>query len=954
MFLKRLELFGFKSFAEKTELEFTPGICAIVGPNGCGKSNLVDAVRWALGEQSIKLLRGAKMEEIIFGGTDSRKALNYAEVSLTFAHVDSLLDLDYEEVTVTRKLYRSGESEYLINKRPCRLKDILELFVDTGVGRDIYSFIAQGKVEEIINTRAEERRELFEEAAGILKYKNRKREAQRRLEEMHSNLIRVQDLVLELGSQLEPLAEQSSKAQHYKKLQSKLMSIEKKLLLQNFNDVRSNYNKLVNRLEDLEQQILQINTSLVKAEAASGKIKNEEQELALKRNDAERLLISITADVEQRENEIQISEERLDEVRKQLEEKESAGNALREKIKEAEKQKENCRHELEEKNNTEAKEKLKHESLKEELRELEDRTVDGETFEQLQERLKEISIKKAAKEQLLENLHKEEVRQIEQQQLIEKFLQEIDKELGETMGKKLEKEKTAADFKRELHALKTEKERYNNQFAEIENSFDNLQQKSHFILEQIQDFRGRRSILKEQEEQYSGYYQGVRNILQEQEKNELLKGIFGPVARLIKVPWKYEIAIEAALGGALQDIVTTDEAVAKRAINFLKKTKGGRATFLPLNIIKARTQKIKRPRPENPNVVGIAAELVETEPLFMPVVEFLLGNIIVASDMDAALDIGHELGFSRRIVTLQGEIINPGGAITGGSIYRHKNSMLLGRKREINALESRLKDLEEQLERLQNEIAAYCTQKDKLSERKEMLDRLIQTKEKDLLAVRQKIAELEREHSNQQLKLTHAQQEHRALTESLQKIKVEERILLSELKKLEQDERSLQEKSEKLRQSDADRLQHIKVLERKISDCRVTLASLAEKKNNIKDNLDRVEEVHNQLLNEEQNLQNSISALKSRIESLQSSLKQKKELLKDKQKQQSEQEKKLYQLTEQHKIIKEKLSSVEEEVNTLQQDKVKLEQRKHRAEIKATKLEAELRYLETKLKENYN
>lgn len=949
MYLRRLELFGFKSFVEKTELEFSPGISAIVGPNGCGKSNLADAVRWALGEQSVKLLRGTKMEEIIFGGTDSRRALNYAEISLTFAQASSFLNLEYEEVSVTRKLYRSGESEYFINKTLCRLKDIVDLFVDTGIGRNLYSFIGQGKVEEIINARAEERRELFEEAAAILKYKRRKREAQKRLREMQDNLIRVHDLILELGSQLEPLAEQSALAQRYKQMRFKLISLERKLLRQSLNDSRLNYQKLTHNLQKTESELRENSSALLKIQTSVDKLTSQEQEIKTKRDDIERNMINLNANLDKMEREIEATGDRLRDLSTQVIEKQNICDNLVKRLSEVEDRRGEYCLELEEKIETECKIKDESAGFKEELETLGERSDNGEAFYNLQAELAEISIEKIEKKQLLEKLLTEQVRLKEKQGTLRKLIEEQKKQLFGIKNRKKSSERSVQTLQKEILALEKEKVECKSLLEKVEESLDDLAQKRRGVLEHKHSLESKCLILKEQEESHAGYYQGVKNVLQEERKNQHLKGIYGPVAALIKVPREYETAIEVAFGSALQYIVTVNEAVAKRAINYLKESKGGRATFLPLNIIQSDVKKVDRELLEHEKVIGVASELVSTELRFEQVVNFLIGRIIVTENMEVALLVGRRSQFRQRIVTLEGELINPGGAITGGSIYRKRNSLFIGRKREINDLETELRRLEEELIALDKEQEKFLFQIKELQGKLKRADSLYQQKEGLLFTCRRNLVEHDKEDKELFASLGGKQKEYANAIEEQGRVEEQCLLLTSKIKITEQQENQLKQEVEGLRLSNEEMLNKAKAIEGKISDARVLLAAIEQRKIDIQENIGRLSQLQAQLDKEMKQQESSILSLKSKIEELKSIRAQKVDSIKEMQKIQLEKESRLHLIIQQHGVLKEELSTSHEEIEVLQQREQNLKQRKHRAEIRIVRVEEGLKHLEGKL-----
>ncbi len=695
MYLKRMELFGFKSFAEKTELEFSPGIAAVIGPNGCGKSNIVDAVRWALGEQSVKSLRGSRMEEIIFSGSESRKALNFAEVSLTFSGSADYLNLDYDEVTITRRLFRSGDSEYYINKSPCRLKDITELFLDTGLGKDAYSVIGQGRVEEIINSRPEERREIFEEAAGIFKYKLRKKEARRRLDETGDNLVRVQDLIFELETQIEPLQEQAEVTRRYRSLRSLVEAGEKELL--SFQLAGS-----AEKLKKVEKSLQNVNDSLLEAASKGSFHEKEYQDLKKEQHDQQAVLAAcdqklqaLTRSVEQQESELRILGEREERYRDQIDKGEQRLLHLDQLSAQLTGQKEQTEKDRAAKETLAEEEEQTLTALREQLAELEKSAIATEVGEQ-QEKLFRISARREADSGALADLRErqrglaerlEELRQGETTLNEElKTCEQRTAAIGQDLEQAMEKldragivEKDAA-LKRDLAA-----EKQGQAIAGEQR-----------VREKLHGLQSRLKLLQEQQSALTGYYRGVREVMQARLK---LPGLIGPVADLIRVPADYVQAVETALGGALQHLVTETEQAAHAAISHLKGINGGWATFLPLDVLHAGAD----PQSRYPGwdkiegVIGRASDLVETDPQYRPIISYTLSPVVVCADLKSASKAARHLKHSCRVVTLDGEIINPGGSIRGGSIPKRNAGMPLGRRREIEALEEESRVLEKDL-----------------------------------------------------------------------------------------------------------------------------------------------------------------------------------------------------------------------------------------------------------------
>lgn len=695
MYLKRIELFGFKSFADKSELSLIPGISAVIGPNGCGKSNLVDAVRWALGEQSVKSLRGNRMEEIIFSGSDSRKALNFAEVSLTFEGAGKFLNLDYDEITITRRLFRNGDSEYYINKSPCRLKDIAEMFLDTGLGKDDYSVIGQGRVDEIINSRPEERRELFEEAAGILKYKLRKKEAWRRLDETRDNLVRVQDLIYELNTQVQPLQEQAEITRQYRLLQQQIDTEEKKLLSYQLWNSRQ-------ELEKVNRQLQSVNDALLASVAQGGQQENELQNiknnlLDQQKAGKEKELIynQLIRSREQSEAELKLLKERGGHLKEQLEQNRRRFEQIDQQLSDYASQKEQIEAELalkqEELHKLENDLHLRREELNRHAQ-----SVLAHQAEQRQEEIYKAGVRKEAAEIALRELKRRLEKLAAQKDELKREEQELTLKLNdsESVCASLESKVSsiAAEVVEARQKLKSEEEKE----ERLRLKAEEFQVEEGKLKQALQGIESRLQLLEEQDAALTGYYRGVKEVVQAQSS---LPGIIGPVADLIKVESPYIQAVESALGSGLQYLVAETEKAVQDAIQFLKERNRGWATFLPLDIIHLAADPLERfpGWRELEGVIGRASELVAVDSAYRKAIDYLLRPVLVCTRLEEAFNAARFMKHSCRIVTLEGEMINPGGIVRGGSLPGRNASMPLGRRKEIGELREKQAELARQL-----------------------------------------------------------------------------------------------------------------------------------------------------------------------------------------------------------------------------------------------------------------
>lgn len=706
MFLKRIELAGFKSFADKTELEFVRGITAVVGPNGSGKSNISDGIRWVLGEQSAKSLRGGKMEDIIFAGSDARKAVNFSEVSLTLDNSDNALPLEYNEVTVTRRVHRSGDSEYMINKQPCRLRDITELFMDTGIGKEAYSIIGQGRIEEILSTRSEDRRGIFEEASGIVKYKSRKREAQKKLDETEQNLLRIHDLVTELEDQVEPLRVQSEKAVHFKQLKEQLKTSEISMYVHNIENVHRSWSEANERMNKLQGEQLQLSTVVSKHDALLEKDRQKLRELEEALDRLHESMLQFSEEYEKCEGYGEVLKERkrnLDGNRTQLE---TSIEAQSQRIAALTKEEAEFRSKAAALENELAA--LRQKLLVEEAQLLGNAaSLTGDAEESLKSDLLDVLSSMAQ----LRN----EIRYASQQ---EETLQRRMERLGEEQSKWQEqyarltarREELGQKLEGTLAEIAAIRDRYIQEgeklqagqklLEEAQSAFRKWEQK-------IEALRSRRDTMKEMQDDLDGFMQGVREVLKASRRvSGGLEGVHGAVAELVRVPEKVELAVETALGGALQHVVMQDERSARAAIAFLKQRQLGRATFLPLDVIRGRSipEQDKRVIAGTEGFVGVAADLVACDAKYKSIVDNLLGNVIIAETLEQANRIAAKCQYRFRVVTLEGDVVNAGGSMTGGSLQK-KGANLLGRQRQIEGLDGEIKSTEEQLAKLRDKIS---------------------------------------------------------------------------------------------------------------------------------------------------------------------------------------------------------------------------------------------------------
>ncbi len=703
MFLKKIEIQGFKSFADKTVIELPSGITTVIGPNGSGKSNVVDSIRWVLGEQSMKSLRGHKSEDIIFAGTQSRKPVGFAEVSLHVDNSKGTLPIEYEEVVITRRLYRSGESEYLINKTACRLKDIQQLFLNTGVGKEGYSIIGQGKVEEILNSKSEDRRYMFEEAAGILKYRYRKNEAEKKLEYTRNNLTRVTDIIKEIDGRLETLCIQSEKAKQYLNYRDELKT--KEISLFNFNMQKNNKSleEIEEKLKISNEQINEKQEQLQKAQELKIETKESVEAIFAKQEEIQQFIFESENNVEKLNSEIAMLQMQKENNIANFEVLEKEITELKTMITTNEEEKKNRRDKIE----------LLNANKKRFENELNEKQIQ---YDELYSKLSKKGEEVEAKKEIIEKEHEKEINfkmeinnfknDNENQKIYYLKLEKEEREkISEKDSKKLEKEelenilneklKTKSEIDKQLENIKVKQEQINNKIQEFEY---NIEKFTH----EYRTKKSRYTFLCEIQREREGYAKAVKEILLNTQKNkEFATGVEGSVADIISTPKEYEVAIEMALGGYLQNIVTLDQESAKKCINYLKENRFGRASFLPLSSVKnTKSSDIEKISKEK-GFIGIASNLVKYNKKYEEIIVSLLGKTIIVDSIDSGINISKKFNTYFKIVTLDGDIISTSGQMTGGSVEK-KTSSILGRNKEIEQLEKEIKKLEDSIKEEEN------------------------------------------------------------------------------------------------------------------------------------------------------------------------------------------------------------------------------------------------------------
>ncbi len=704
MYLKSIEIQGFKSFADKIYLDFNPGITAIVGPNGSGKSNISDAIRWVLGEQSVRSLRGSRMEDVIFAGTEVRKPQGFAEVSLTLDNSHRILPIDFEEVVITRRVYRSGEGEYFINRSACRLKDIHELFMDTGLGREGYSSIGQGKIDEILSNKSEDRRRIFEEAAGITKYKYRKNEAEKKLEKTNENLSRVNDIMIELSGQLEPLRIQSEKAKKYLNLREELKVVDVNVSVATIVKYRAELVEIDRRLEGVSNSIELMQKEIDDKEKSTQEMYDLINSIEEQMEECRRAQKNAADEIAEENNKISLAYANIEYCKENI-------SRINEEIGKSERGAENLDQLLEEY-------KKEADALGKKREEIVERIKDAES------EFEKISTLFDGNNENIENLKSEIIEKTSQisgiRSKIENYnilMDNFERERKNVCG---ELEKHGVDFERiaentkkleerllllekEFELLKKESEEAEKSLKDYQQNSEALAEKKNDVLSKLSQKTSRKIALEDMENDYEGYGRSVKSVMTEH-KNGCLKNakIYGPLSKLVTTEKKYITAIEVALLNVNQNIVTETEQDAKHAINYLKENKLGRATFMPISTVKARNTDLSSLMGMK-GYIAPACDLVTYDKKYEGVMGSVLGGTVVADNIDNAIRMAAKSGHKIKIVTLEGEVMQPGGAMSGGSAG--KNSGFLSRAAEIEELAVEIEKMNDQLKEIDKENA---------------------------------------------------------------------------------------------------------------------------------------------------------------------------------------------------------------------------------------------------------
>lgn len=855
MYLKSIEVHGFKSFANKINFQFHDGITAIVGPNGSGKSNVGDAVRWVLGEQSAKQLRGSKMEDIIFSGTETRKPMGYAYVAITLDNSDHKLPIAYDEVTVARRVYRSGESEYLINGSSCRLRDVQELFLDTGIGKEGYSIIGQGQIDKILSGKPEDRRELFDEAAGIVKFKKRKNAAEKNLEEERLNLNRINDILSEIEKQIGPLEQQSITAKEYLKLRDELKVLDVNLFLMENERIESEQNQMNEKISIAKEALETANNNYESTKEEYDKLELEieecNQELEINKNS----LHEFNLTKEKQEGEIKVLNEQILAIKQSDSHYQSRISAIRDDIQSKNEELEQYRkvkQEIDSKIDTMDEEQTSvleilvtiRNKISTYVKQIED--CNSEIFDFLSEN----ATIKTSLQRYETILEQNNIKKVE---LNQKLLRNKSDEaiIESAISQQEETLKTITEDILKQNSANTSIETL---ITEIQNKIDSI---TITLNERQQEFHresSRLESLKNLTERYEGYGNSIRKVM-EQKDNE--PGILGAVADIIKVDSKYEIAIETALGGNIQNIVTENEVTAKRLIEYLKKNKFGRATFLPLTNISNKETGFQDRVLSEKGVIGLASTLVSYDTKFSNVIQYLLGRNIVVDHIDNGIILAKKYNQTLRIVTLDGELISPGGSLSGGAYKNSSN--LLGRRREIDELEGTVSKLDKNLKELavskETLKSERMNAKQQLEDNKSNLQNLYLKQNTVNLSLNQELGKKQegiRNYNEFANEIKEIELQTKELNINIERLK--EALKVNE-EKSKENELKIEEFNRLLESQKAEE----QVYNDKVSTIRIEFSSLEQRNQNILENIKRVKKDLEKLYEEENNLKSSKS-----------------------------------------------------------------------------------------------
>ena len=952
MYLKRLELQGFKSFADKTILELMPGITTVIGPNGSGKSNISDAIRWVLGEQSMKSLRGTKSLDIIFAGTQNRKSLGFAEASLVFDNSDGALPIEYTEVTVTRKIYRSGETGYYINKVPCRLKDVLELFMDTGIGKDGYSIIGQGKIDEILSNKSEDRRHIFEEAAGIVKYRTRKQESEKKLEHTKLNLLRINDILAEIEGNLEPLQMQADKAKKYLNLREELKNIEIGLFVYNIEKYKQDLEKVVQDIEIMQSQCNDEEGRLERVKILKEELKSSIDEITETIENMSNIGFESQKQIEQLNSDINVAKTRIannnennDRYLKEIEEQNAKIQELKDEIEQKEAKKDNLKQNKEkfEKELNEKQAELDKLTEKLSSKELE---IEGykHTVEENTDKKYELQSEINAQNINYQNFEKRQAQ----------IKQEMQSTISELDGTRLNKE----DIAKQFNEIENKKNKAQNSLNEVAKQREEANQKIksfesniNILSSEMRIKESRLKFLIETEKEKEGYIKSVKSLLKDCENiKELGKGMNGVLANIIEVPDELQTAIEMCLGASLQNIVTETETDAKRLVEHLRKNNLGRASFLPISSV--RGKKLDKIKGNESGVIGIASDLVKYNKKYEQIILNLLGRTVIVDNMDTAIKVAKQNGYTFRIVTTEGDLINPSGAITGGSVSK-KTVNILGRGKEIEKLEKEIKNLKQKIEKLENDKQNYEESIEGILELSANLEKELQEIDITYATEKQKVISINENIEKLEKRLNRLKEEQANLEKQKEEAVSTKGDLQVEINKIVEQNEELSKIITEFAELNKDDQKYIDDLNFDITNLKISVSSFDESEASIQEIQERINQELENAHTSIENKNTQIEQIKKDNEELEKSIQETLQKIEEVKESVNSSSSKIEELKKERAQKSEKLSKQEEEITAKFKVIEDLKGQLVKLDVKKTKIEEDINGIINKMWEEY-
>ena len=952
MYLKRLELQGFKSFADKTILELMPGITTVIGPNGSGKSNISDAIRWVLGEQSMKSLRGTKSLDIIFAGTQNRKSLGFAEASLVFDNSDGALPIEYTEVTVTRKIYRSGETGYYINKVPCRLKDVLELFMDTGIGKDGYSIIGQGKIDEILSNKSEDRRHIFEEAAGIVKYRTRKQESEKKLEHTKLNLLRINDILTEIEGNLEPLQMQADKAKKYLNLREELKNIEIGLFVYNIEKYKQDLEKVVQDIEIMQSQCNDEEGRLERVKILKEELKSSIDEITETIENMSNIGFESQKQIEQLNSDINVAKTRIannnennDRYLKEIEEQNAKIKELKDEIEQKEAKKDNLKQNKEkfEKELNEKQAELDKLTEKLSSKELE---IEGykHTVEENTDKKYELQSEINAQNINYQNFEKRQAQ----------IKQEMQSTISELDGTRLNKE----DIAKQFNEIENKKNKAQNSLNEVAKQREEANQKIksfesniNILSSEMRIKESRLKFLIETEKEKEGYIKSVKSLLKDCENiKELGKGMNGVLANIIEVPDDLQTAIEMCLGASLQNIVTETETDAKRLVEHLRKNNLGRASFLPISSV--RGKKLDKIKGNESGVIGIASDLVKYNKKYEQIILNLLGRTVIVDNMDTAIKVAKQNGYTFRIVTTEGDLINPSGAITGGSVAK-KTVNILGRGKEIEKLEKEIKNLKQKIEKLENDKQNYEESIEGILELSANLEKELQEIDITYATEKQKVISINENIEKLEKRLNRLKEEQANLEKQKEEAVSTKGDLQVEINKIVEQNEELSKIITEFAELNKDDQKYIDDLNFDITNLKISVSSFDESEASIQEIQERINQELENAHTSIENKNTQIEQIKKDNEELEKSIQETLQKIEEVKESVNSSSSKIEELKKERAQKSEKLSKQEDEITAKFKVIEDLKGQLVKLDVKKTKIEEDINGIINKMWEEY-